>query len=105
MWKRLAFLAALAACGNRSKLDGTRDTDALWDLAPDHTQVGVVISPRGMDLVLRGAAALGELARQPDFAPARAELEGVLGGVFGSPAAKASDLGIATDKGFALFVA
>src|SRR5258706_10719590 len=104
MWKRLAFAAALVACGHRSKLDSAGETDALWDLAPDHTELGIVVSTRGVGLTLRGAAAIGELARQPDFASAREQIESALTGVFGSPAAKPEDLGLATDKGLALFI-
>ena len=104
MWKRLALAAALAGCGSRSKLDAAADTDALWALAPDQTEIGVVVSGHGMGLALHGITAIKELANLPDFAGSRELIESALTAFVGLPGENPAEQGITTDRGFALFV-
>ena len=103
---RIWLLIALAACGNKSKLDVVPggDTDALWDLAPDGTEVGVVASPRALGLVMRGFTAVSQLAASPDFAPLKPQLDAITGALFGRPDATFADAGLTTDRGFAMFI-
>lgn len=102
----LAVLALLAGCNkNVSKLDATREAeiDALWDLAPDDTQLGIVASPRGVGLAFRAIGAIRELASQPDFAPAKPQIDALAKAMFGSETAAPEDAGFASDRGFAMF--
>jgi hypothetical protein len=102
----LLALVAVAGCGNKSKLDADRgaDVDALWDLAPDGTELGIVASPRAVDLAFRGLAAARALTAQPDLAPAKDQLDAVAQGMFGSTSATPEEAGFATTKPFAMFV-
>ena len=97
---------ALCSCGNKSKLDLDRasDVDALWDLAPDGTEVGIVAAPRAIDLVMRGVAAARSLAATPDFAPMKPEVDAIVAALLGNPDATPAEAGIATDRGFAMFI-
>jgi hypothetical protein len=105
--RRLALLACclVSACGNKSKLDVDRggDVDALWDLAPDGTQLGIVGSPRAVGLTLRGVAAIRELMAQPDLAPAKPQADMLAKALFGSENATAEDAGFSGTKPFAMF--
>jgi hypothetical protein len=105
--RRLALLACclVSACGNKSKLDVDRagDVDALWDLAPDGTQLGIVGSPRAVGLTLRGVAAIRELMAQPDLAPAKPQADMLAKALFGSETATAEDAGFSGTKPFAMF--
>lgn len=107
--RRLALLAcclvSAVACGNKSKLDVDRggDVDALWDLAPDGTQLGIVGSPRAVGLALCGVAAVRELLAQPDLAPAKPQADMLAKALFGSETATAEDAGFSATKPFALF--
>lgn len=98
-------LVVAAGCGNKSKLEAERggDVDALWELAPDGTELGIVASPRAVGLGFRALAALRELAKQPDLAPIEGQLYPITKGMFGSETATPEDAGFATDRGFATF--
>lgn len=104
---RLALIAliALVGCRNKSKLDASRgaDVDALWDLAPDGTEFGIVASPRAVDLAFRAIAAARSLTAQPDIAPAKDQLDALARGMFGSTTATPEEAGFATTKPFAMF--
>lgn len=102
---RLALVAALG-CGNPSKLDATRgaDVDALWELAPDGTELAVVASPRAVDLGFRAIAALRELVKHPDFVPAQLQLNTLTNAMFGSETATPADAGFSGTKSLAMFV-
>ena len=106
MRMRLLIIAGsvLVACSNPSKLDVDRsaDVDALWALAPDGTQLGMVASPRAVGLALRGVSALRELATQPDLEPVRGQLELLARGLFGTTEGSPADAGFA-ELGFAMF--
>ena len=93
---------ALAACGNKSKLDvaGGAEADALWDLAPDGTEVGVVASPRALGFATRALAAVDRLAATPDFmAPLRPKLDAIDGGaLLGRRGATFADAGLSSER-------
>jgi hypothetical protein len=104
---RIWLLAlVLCSCGNKSKLDMDRgaDVDALWDLAPDGTEVGIVASPRAIDFVMRGVSAARGLAAMPDFAPMKPQVDAIIAALLGRPDATPTEAGIATDRGFAMFI-
>jgi len=102
------FALALAACSNPSKLDAVSSTggdcDALWDLAPAGTEVGLVASPRGLGLALDAFGTAAQLVETPDFASLAPELDVLTAALFGAPGAAPADAGIARTPGFAMFV-
>src|SRR4051812_16200257 len=100
-----AGLVVTAACGNKSKLDVDpgADVDAMWDLAPDGTQLGLVATPRAVGLAFRGLDALRELSSLPDFAPVKPQIDEVMTGLFGSPTASPEDAGFSSTRGLAMF--
>lgn len=105
-WPLLVGCLVAAACGNnKSKLDADRagEVDALWDLAPDGTELGVVGSPRAVGLALRGIAAMRELLTQPDLALAKPQADTLVKALFGSETATPEDAGFSSTKPFAMF--
>lgn len=102
----LAVTTALGCGKHTSKLDSNRGAavDALWAMAPDGTQLGVVASPRAVGLGFRAVAAIRELTKQPDFAPAQSQLDTLATAMFGSATATPEEAGFAADKPFAMFV-
>ena len=102
------FVLALAACSNPSKLDAVSSTgadcDALWDLAPAGTEVGLVASPRGLGLALDAFGTAAQLVETSDFASLAPELDVVTAALFGAPGAAPADAGISRAPGFAMFV-
>ncbi|HEY1549133.1 MAG TPA: hypothetical protein VGG28_15015 [Kofleriaceae bacterium] len=107
----LIALLALAACDSPSKLDAISadggkvgDCDPLWDLAPAGTEVGIVASPRGLELGLDAFTTAAQLVATPDFTGLSPELEVVSAALFGAPGASPTDAGMAASPGFALFI-
>jgi len=111
-WFPALVLALAAACDTPSKLDAVMtggggngaDCDALWDLAPKGTEVGIVASPRGLGLVLDAFGTFAQLTQTPDFASLSPELDAITAALFGAPGASAADAGVSRDLGFAMFV-
>jgi hypothetical protein len=98
---------ALVACSKgKSKLDDERSAavDALWDMAPDQTELGVVVSPRAVDLGFRAIAAARKALDKPDFDMVRPQLDALTKSMFGSETGSPEDAGYAHDKAFAMFV-
>src|SRR5688572_23901964 len=90
----LVVVASAAGCkSNKSLLDKDRgaDVDALWDLAPDDTQLGVVASPRAVGLAIRAVNALRDISTQSDLAPAKPQIDVLVKGLFGSETGNAED--------------
>jgi type II secretory pathway pseudopilin PulG len=82
----------------------TAEQDALWKLAPDGTQVGIVISSRAITTVEAGwLAAKQAAATAPELAKNLAKLDAKLIERFGSANVKLADVGLAPGKGAALF--
>jgi hypothetical protein len=104
----LATAATLAACEGSSKLDAVTtahgDCDALWDLAPAGTEVGLVASPRGLALALDAFRTAAQLVETPDFTTLAPELDVITAALFGAPGAAPADAGIAAEPGFAMFI-
>ena len=98
-------LAICLGCGNKSKLDTDRGggVDALWDVAPDGVEMAIVASPRAVGLGFRAIAAVRELVKHDDFAPARGQLDAFATAMFGSETATPADAGFDTNRGFAMF--
>ena len=111
-WFPAIVLALAAACDSSSKLDAVTsgggdsgaDCDALWDLAPAGTEIGVVASPRGLGLMLDAFGTFARLTQTPDFASLAPELDAITAALFGAPGASPADAGISRDLGFAMFV-
>ena len=81
------------------------DRDRLWALAPEGATFGVVVSPRGVAMIERGAVAVQELlGSSADFASIHSELMHELLRVLGSTNPTLAGLGMSQDKGFAMFV-
>ncbi|HEY5922616.1 MAG TPA: type II secretion system protein GspG [Kofleriaceae bacterium] len=102
----LAALVLLSSCRNKSKLDEDRgaQVDALWALAPDKIELGIVASPRAVGLGLRALDAARDAIKQPDLELAKPQLDALLHSMFGSETATPEDAGFARDRAFALFV-
>jgi hypothetical protein len=102
----LAAFAFVGCSKGKSKLDADRgaDVDALWELAPNGTELGIVASPRAVGLGFRAIAALREATNQPDLQLAKPQLDAVLKGMFGSETATPEEAGFAKDRAFAMFV-
>jgi hypothetical protein len=100
----IAAAALVSGCSNKSKLDSDRGdaVDALWALAPDGTELGIVASPRAVALAFRAIAAVRELMAQPDLAAAKPQLDDLAKAMFGSETATPADAGFG-EKAFAMF--
>ena len=101
----LLTLLTATSCENKSKLDLDRgaDVDALWDLAPDDTQLGIVASPRAVGLTIRAVNAVRDLSSLPDLEPAKPQIDMIVKGLFGSETGTAADAGFSDSRGFAMF--
>ncbi len=81
----------------------TKDQDALWALAPEGAETGFVASARGVRMLESGFLAARTLLTVPELTEINAQLEKELVKLTGSPNATLADLGLARDKGFAMF--
>jgi hypothetical protein len=85
---------------------GVDERDALWALAPEAARFGVVASPRGSGMLVRGALAVQDLlASSADFATVNAELMHALMTQLGSLNPTLAGFGLTADRGAAMFVA
>lgn len=100
--RRALALVLVAAC-HKSPPAGA-EADALWDLAPDGTELGIVATPRALMLASHALDTVRQVVQAPDFAPYKDAVDGVVSGLFGKPDATLADAGLTTDKGFAMFV-
>ncbi|CAN5671121.1 hypothetical protein BH11MYX1_BH11MYX1_03450 [soil metagenome] len=105
----LIVLVTAAACGNHTSLldtapDGGGKTDALWDLAPDGTEVGIVATPKAIGLVFDAVATAQTLAATPDFAPMRGTAQALIAALLGKADGTPADAGLSAAKGFAMFI-
>jgi hypothetical protein len=100
--RRALLLILLVACKKGPAPGG--EADSLWDLAPDGTELGIVATPRAITLASHALDTVRQVAALPDFAPYKDEVDDVVTGLLGKPDATFADAGLATDKGFAMFV-
>ncbi len=102
------IVLAAAACGNhKSLLDSvpeTGNTDALWDLAPDGTEVGIVATPQAIGYVFDAVATAQKLVTDPDFAPMKGTAQALIAALLGKPDGTPAEAGLSADKGFAMFI-
>ncbi|MBV8757946.1 MAG: hypothetical protein JO257_11740 [Deltaproteobacteria bacterium] len=92
--RRLACLL-LAICACHKAAPAGADADALWDLAPEGTELGIVVTPHAMGMLTSALAAARTLVATPDFAPIKPQFDDLTGNV---------DTGLSTTQGFAVFV-
>jgi hypothetical protein len=82
----------------------TTEQDALWQLAPDGAQFGIVGSPRGLAMLERGAIAIDAmLAAGPDLAPLHRKVLEAWTHATGSSTLGLAALGFSANQGFAMF--
>jgi hypothetical protein len=80
------------------------EQDALWQLAPDGAQLGIVGSPRGLAMLERGAIAIDAMfAAAPDLAPMHRKVLEAWTRATGSSTLGLAALGFSANQGFALF--
>ncbi|HEX3478637.1 MAG TPA: hypothetical protein VHT91_26625 [Kofleriaceae bacterium] len=109
----LVCLVAVVGCKKEPAAPGveapaapasTSEQDALWQLAPDGAQIGVVGSPRGLAMIERGAVAIDAmLAAAPDLAPLHRKVLEAWTRATGSPTLGLAALGFSASQGFAMF--
>jgi hypothetical protein len=100
---RVAWVLVLAAACHKPPPPAA-DADALWDLAPDGTELGIVATPRALALASHALDTVRALAATHDFAPYKDQVDDVIRGLFGSPDATLADTGLTTARGFAMFI-
>jgi len=91
---RFACLLLLAAACHKAAAPGA-DADALWDLAPEGTELGIVITPRAMGMLTHALAAARTVMATPDFVVFKPQFDALTDNV---------DSGLSTTQGFAVFV-
>ncbi len=112
---RTSLLAAVAILGIACRKDptssngqarSTADADALWALAPDGTILGVVATPRALQLAEGGLVAMRKLFQTaPELAVLNTQIEGALATIGdGGAITSLADLGLNHDRGAAYFV-
>lgn len=95
---RLLLVVVLVAC---TKPHGN---DELWALVPERARGAIVISPRGITMLERGAReVLAMIDSSPDFALVKTQLAEWLAPV-GGALPQLADMGFSSAKGAALFV-
>jgi type IV pilus assembly protein PilA len=109
----LACLVAVVGCKKEPAAPGveapaapasTAEQDALWQLAPDGAQIGIVGSPRGLAMLERGAVAIdAALASAPDLAALHSKVLEVWTHATGSSTLGLAALGLSANQGFAMF--
>lgn len=92
--RRFACLLVLAAACHKAAPAGA-DADALWDLAPEGTELGIVITPRAMGMLTHALAAARAVVATPDFVMVKPQFDALTENV---------DTGLSTTRGFAVFV-
>ena len=91
--RRVCLLLLAAAC-HKAAAPGA-DADALWDLAPEGTELGIVITPHAMGMLTHALAAARTVLATPDFVLFKPQFDALTDNV---------DSGLSTTQGFAVFV-
>jgi Tfp pilus assembly protein PilE len=108
----IALVVAVVGCKKESASPtaspgapaSTAEVDALWKLAPEGANFGMVVSPRGMTLVEHAwGDVMKFLEATPDLAPQLAEMRAELTKQIGAGEFSWQALGVSTQKGAAVF--
>ncbi len=101
----LAIAVALPGCrSDPAASSTTAAVDALWALAPAGVRGAIVLSPRSLTMAEHAFADVrATFDREPEFAPAKTQLEAMFAPV-GGPSITLADLGFTPTKGAALFL-
>ena len=109
---RLALaICVLVGCGGKRAADHAPpvrsgdEADKLWALAPPGVVAGFVVTPHGVAEAERAFERVRKIiTTSAELAPIRGQLDGAIAHVLGSPQGHLADAGIATDRGFAMFM-
>lgn len=107
MRRLLVGLLVITGCHKATHEAGSpKDADALWALAPEGTQVGVVVTPRGLAMVEHGWQDMHAFVEKaPELAPVAKQMDDQLRELTGGATdIRLADYGLTADKGGALFV-
>jgi len=106
MRRLLVGLLLVVGCHKASQSGSSpKEADALWALAPEGTQVGIVVTPRALAMLEHGWQDVHAfVAKAPDLAPFAKIIDQQLQELTGAPDFKLADFGLTTDKGGAVFV-
>jgi hypothetical protein len=105
----IALVAAAGGCKKDSSPSptappSTAEVDALWKLAPEGANLGIVVSPRGMAMAEHAYGdVIKFLATTPDLAPQLARFHDSLNATIGASDFSWQALGVSTQKGAAVF--
>src|SRR5579859_1750196 len=91
--RRAVALLLLAACHKSAA--PSAEADALWDLAPEGTELGIVITPHAMGMLTHALAAARTVMATPDFVVFKPQFDELTDNV---------DSGLSPAQGFAVFV-
>lgn len=107
----ILILVAVVACKNgggdsrRGEPSSTADVDALWKLAPAGTMVGVVASPRALQMFEHAVLDIRTfITKAPDLASVAAEIEKELSKLPTGQDLRYAAMGLSTEKGAAVFI-
>src|SRR5450432_2304176 len=108
----ILIIVAVVACkkdtgggdSHRGEPASTAEADALWKLAPEGAIVGVVVSPRAMQMTEHAWQDIHTfIATSPELEPVAAELEQALRTLPSGPDVSLASFGLSAQKGAAIF--
>ena len=103
----LIVLVAALGC-KKAAPPHTRTTaaaDALWALGPEHAQLGIVVTPRALELIEGAGLRLQALVDgAPELAIVKDQLAPLLQRTLGGPFTGLADLGLDKSRGLAWFI-
>lgn len=103
----LIVLVAALGC-KKAAPTHTRTTaaaDALWALGPEHAQLGIVVTPRALELIEGAGLRLQALVDgAPELAMVKDQLAPLLQRTLGGPFTGLADLGLDKSRGLAWFI-
>lgn len=102
----LVGLLLVVGCHKASQSGSSpKEADALWALAPEGTQLGIVATPRALAMLEHGWQDVHAfVAKAPDLAPFSKIIDQQLQELTGAPDFKLADFGLTSEKGGAVFV-
>lgn len=102
----LVGLLLVVGCHRASQSGSSpKEADALWALAPEGTELGIVATPRALAMLEHGWQDVHAfVAKAPDLAPFSKIIDQQLEELTGAPDFKLADFGLTSEKGGAVFV-